>query len=79
MLQIKVMIFPTLSDGFSQFNKNGINMQIAVESNGKHKIFQNQDAFVNLNLKTSIHNIRNTNSKTPTAKKNILFDIINSL
>ena len=73
------MPFPILSDGFSQFNKNGINMQIAMESNGKHKMFQNQDALVNLNLKTSIHKTKTINNIMPTAKKNILFDIINSL
>ena len=54
-------------------------MQIAVESKGKHKIFQNQAALVNLNLSTTIHDTKTMNSKTPIAKNHFRFAMIKSL
>ena len=75
---MKVMTFPILSDGDSQLNKKGINRQIAVESNGKHKIFQNQEALVNLSLKTTIQQTIKSNNKTPSVKNHFLFASMNA-
>ena len=78
-MQIKVIPFPIAWDGDFQFNKKGINKQIAVETKGKHKMFQNQDTLVNLKLKTTMHKNKTKNSNMPTAKNSFRFDIMNSL
>ena len=73
------MPLPILCDGVSQLSKKGINIQIAVETKGKHKIFQNQDALVSLNLNTITHKNIIMKIKIPTAKNSFRFAIINSL
>ena len=53
--------------------------QMASESEGKQRIFQNQEALVNLNLKTTIQRNKAINNSIPIAKNTIRFDMINSL
>ena len=66
---MKVITFPMRSEGVFQFSKKGINRQIANDSNGKHRMFQNQEALLNLSLKTRIHNTKRINNKKPITKK----------
>ena len=73
------MTFPIVCEGVFQFSKKGINIQIATESNGRQHIFQNQEALVNLSLKTAIHNTNRIINKTPIDKNPFLFANINSL
>jgi hypothetical protein len=73
------MVFCIVSEGIFQLNKKGIKIQIASEIDGKHSIFQNQEALVNLNFKTRIQKARKIKITLPLNRNNILFDIINSL
>lgn len=68
-----------LCEGIFQFSKKGINIQIANETVGKQRIFQNQEALANLNLKTSIQRAKTRNNKIPTKRNCFPFDRINSL
>ena len=79
ILHIKVIQFPMRSDGFFQFSKNGTNMQIAIETIGKHTIFQNQAALVNRNLKKMTLAARSTRINIPNARNSLLLDMTNSL
>lgn len=73
------MTFCILCEAIFQFIKTGINIQIAVETDGKHAIFQNHESFVNLNFKTSIQKASKLKIEIPIIRNSILFDMINSL